>query len=157
MIAAAKEIVIINGRTILKENRGTIELENKWCESITKRIGFVKRNATTPKPIIVLALISEIGHTFYHNIHIMIKAHEISPEMVINLDQTSLPFIVISKYTLEEKGTSRVSVPDTADYCLITGTFDITLAGSEVSPNINQINFMLPRHLIIGLIKNCFP
>ena len=72
----------------------------------------------------------------------MIKAHEISPEMVINLDQTSLPFIVISKYTLKEKGTSRVSVPDTADYCLITGTFDITLAGSEVTPNINQINFI---------------
>ena len=33
-----------------KENRETIELGNEWCESITKRIGFVKRKAKTAKP-----------------------------------------------------------------------------------------------------------
>ena len=60
----AKEIVTANDRTFLKENGGTIE----WCESITKRIGFVKRKATTAKPIIAPGLISEIGHTFYHSI-----------------------------------------------------------------------------------------
>ena len=61
----AKEIVTANDRTFLKENGGTIE----WCESITKRIGFVKRKATTAKPIIAPGLISVIGHTFYHSIN----------------------------------------------------------------------------------------
>ena len=50
--------------------------------------------------------------------------------MVINIEQTSLPFILISKYTQEEKVISRVSVPGTADYRQITGTFDITMTGS---------------------------
>ena len=43
---------------------GTVKLENKWCESITKRIGFAKRKATTAKPIIAQGLVSEMGHTF---------------------------------------------------------------------------------------------
>ena len=49
--------------------------------------------------------------------------------MVINIDQKSVPFILISK-KLDEKGTSRVSVLDTADYRQITGTFSIAMAGS---------------------------
>ena len=48
--------------------------------------------------------------------------------MVINIDQKSLPLILISKYILGEKGTSRVSVPGT-DYRQIAGTFGITMAG----------------------------
>ena len=50
--------------------------------------------------------------------------------MVINIDQTSLPFIHIGKYTMEEKSTSRVSFPGTADYYQITVTFCITMAGN---------------------------
>ena len=166
IIAITKRIVTANDRTLLKENGGTIELGNKWCESITKQIGFVKRKATTAKPIIAPGLIFEIGHTFYHGINEIAKAHEIPPEMVINKDQLSLPFILISKYILEEKGASRVSVPDTTDYCQITGTFGIIMAGNVLpiqliyhgktllSQSINfQKNFMLPRPLIIGLMK----
>ena len=47
--------------------------------------------------------------------------------MVINIVKTSLPLVPISKYTLEEKGTSRVSVSRTTDYRQITG---ITMARS---------------------------
>ena len=57
-IAIAKGIVTANDVTLLKENGGTIELGNKWCESITKRIGFIKRKATTANPIIAPGLIS---------------------------------------------------------------------------------------------------
>ena len=49
--------------------------------------------------------------------------------MAINIDQKSVPFILISKKK-DEKGTSRVSVLDTADYRQITGTFSIAMAGS---------------------------
>ena len=49
--------------------------------------------------------------------------------MIINIHQTPLPFTLISKYTLEEKGTSRVSVSGTSDYRQITGTFGITISG----------------------------
>ena len=52
IIIIARGIVTANDRTLLKENGGTIELGNQWCESITKQIGFVKRKATTIKPTI---------------------------------------------------------------------------------------------------------
>ena len=121
MIAIAKRIVADNG--------GTSELGNKLCESIAKRIGFVKRKATAAKPIIAPGLISEAGHTLYHSVNGIVKVHELPPEVVINIDQTYLPFILTSKYTLEEKGLSRVSVPGTADYRQVRGTFGITMAG----------------------------
>ena len=102
MIAIAKAIVAAIDRTLLKENGGAIELGSKWCESIAKQIGFVKHKATTAKSIIAPGLISEIGHIFYGSINEIVKAHEIPPEMIISKDQKS-PFILISKYTLEEK------------------------------------------------------
>ena len=80
MIAIAKGIVTANDRTLLKENGGTTELGNKWCEFITKRIGFVKCKAATAKPIIALGLLFEIRHTFYHSINEIVKADEILPE-----------------------------------------------------------------------------
>ena len=103
MIAIAKGIVTAIDRTLLKENGGAIELGSKWCESIAKQIGFVKHKATTAKSIIAPGLISEIGHIFYGSINEIVKAHEIPPEMIINKDQKSLAFILINKYSLEEK------------------------------------------------------
>ena len=129
MMAIAEEIVTANDRTLLKENGGIIELWNKLRESVTKRIGFIKSKATTAKPIIAPGLISEIEHRFYHSINEIAKAHDIPPEIIINIDQTFLPFIHISKYTLEEKVTLRVSFPGTVDYRQITSTFGITMAG----------------------------
>ena len=108
MITITKGIVTANDRTLLKENGGTIELRNKWFKSMTKRIGFVKHKATTAKPISTPSLISKIRHIFFYflfySINEIVKAHDIPPEMVINIDQTSLLFILTSKYTLEEKG-----------------------------------------------------
>ena len=40
----ATGIIIANDRTLLKENGGTITLGIKWCESISKRLGYVKSN-----------------------------------------------------------------------------------------------------------------
>ena len=128
--AVATGIVIANDRTLLKENGGRITLGIKWCESILKRLGYVKRKATTAKPLIAPDLIKEIGLTFYNDINEIVHAHAIPAEMIINIDQTPLPFALISKYTLEKKGSSRVSVPATSDYRQITGTFAISMTGS---------------------------
>ena len=65
-----------------------------WIYS--KRIVFVKCRTTTAKPIIAPSLISEIGYTFYHSINEVVKGHEISHEIVINIDRTFLPSILFS-------------------------------------------------------------
>ena len=125
----ATGIIIANDRTLLKENDGTT-IGIKWCKSISKRLGYVKRKATTAKSLIAPGLIKEIGLTFYNDINEIVHAHAIPAEMIINIDQTPLPFVLISKYTLEKKDSSRVSVPGTSDYRQITGTFAISMAGS---------------------------
>ena len=61
----------------------------------------------------------EIG-SFYNSINKI--AHATPADMIINIDQTPLSFVFISKYTLAEKGSSRVSVSGTSDYHQITGT-----------------------------------
>ena len=127
MTAVATGLIMANDRTLLKEYGGTIQLGFKWCESISRRLKFVKRKATTAKPLIALGLIKEIGLTFYKEINEIVNAHQIPADMIINIDQTPLPFVLISKYTLEKKGSSRVSVPGTSDYRQITGTFAISV------------------------------
>ena len=53
----------------------------------------------------------------------------IPSELIIDIDQTPLPFVLISKYTMDEEGKKKIPIPGTADYRQITGTFAITLAG----------------------------
>ena len=88
---------------------------------------YVQRKATTAKPIIAPGLILEISLTFSNDIKKIVQAHEIPAEMIININQTLLPFLLISNYTLAEKGTSRVSVLGTSDYHQITGTFSLAI------------------------------
>ena len=128
--AVATGIIIANDRTLLKENSGTIKLGIKWCESILKRLRYVKRKATTAKSLIAPGLIKEIGLTFYNNINETVHAHAIPAEMIINIDQTPFPFALISKYTLEKKGSSCVSAPGTSDYRQIRDSFAISMASS---------------------------
>ena len=91
--AVATGIIIANDRTLLKENSGAITLGIKWCESISKWLGYVERKAATAEPLIVPGLIKEIGLTFYNDINEIVQAHAIPAEMIVN----------ISKYTLEKK------------------------------------------------------
>ena len=76
-----------------------------WIYS--KRIVFVKCRTTTAKPIIAPSLISEIGYTFYHSINEVVKGHEISPEMVINIDRTFLPSILFNSSSGSSSSSSN--------------------------------------------------
>ena len=76
-----------------------------WIYS--KRIVFVKCRNTTAKPIIAPSLISEIGNTFYHSINEVVKGHEISHEMVINIDRTFLPSILFNSSSGSSSSSSN--------------------------------------------------
>ena len=78
-----------------------------WIYS--KRIVFVKCRTTTAKPIIAPSLISEIGYTFYHSINEVVKGHEISHEIVINIDRTFLPSILFSSSSGSSSSSSSSS------------------------------------------------
>ena len=147
LIAIAKALVIANDRTMLAEFGGSIQLGWKWCTSVFKRMKWVNRKCTTSKPLIAPGLIKEVGFTFYKEISEAVQADNIPPELIINIDQTPLPFVLISKYTMNKKGESNVPILGTSDYRQITGTFVITLSGK-----------FLPMQLIYqGTTDRCHP
>ena len=65
VVGFATGIVLANDTTLLKENGGTVELIVGWCQSIFKRLNFVRRKSATAKPMITPGLIKEIGFSFY--------------------------------------------------------------------------------------------
>ena len=48
-ISIAKGLVKAHDQTLLKEHGGSIDLHQTWGQSIHRRLGFVKRKATTSK------------------------------------------------------------------------------------------------------------
>ena len=58
-------IIMANDRTLFRENSGTIKFGKKWCGSISKLLGYVKK-ATTVKPVIAHGLTGVFLCVFYH-------------------------------------------------------------------------------------------
>ena len=147
LIAIAKGLLFANDRTLLAEYGGSIKLGWKWCTSVFKRMKWVNRKCTTSKPAIAPGLIREVGFSFYKEIAEAVQADNIPPELIINIDQTPLPFVLISKYTMNKKGESSVPIQGTGDYRQITGTFSITLSG----------NFLPIQLIYQGTTDRCHP
>ena len=49
LVGIARGIVIANDRFILRENGGTVELQETWAQSIYRRMNMVRRRGTTSK------------------------------------------------------------------------------------------------------------
>ena len=116
VVGLATSTVLANGRTLLKENGGTVKFTVGWCKGIFKRLN-----------LIAPGLIKEIGFYFYKEIHELVKWFNIPNKLVTNIDQTPLPFALVSSYTMEKKGNQSVPVAETIDYHQITGTFGVNL------------------------------
>ena len=128
-IAIATGLVAASDRTMLKENGGTIELNETWAQSIHRRLGYVKRKNTTSKQPVAPGVLKEIGFTFYRAIDAAVSAYNIPHELIINIDQTPLKFFLISDYTLTKKGEKSVPITNSCDFRQITGTYAISMAG----------------------------
>ena len=147
LIAIARGIIIANDRTLLAEWGGTIKLGWTWCTSVFKRMKWSKRKSTTAKPVLSPGLIKEVGLTFFKQISEAVQADNIPAELIVNIDQTPLPFVLISKYTMNKTGEKSVPVLGTADYRQITGTFAVSMSGT-----------FLPMQLIYqGTTNRCHP
>ena len=85
---------------------------------------------TTAKATIAPGLIREVGLTFFNEIFETVKAHNIPPALIINIDQSPLPYVLISQYTMHKKGEKEVGVLGTDDYRQITGTLSVAMDGS---------------------------
>ena len=107
VVGFATGIVLANDRTLLKENGGTVELIVGWCQSIFKRLNFVRRKSLIVKTLDSSWFDKRNWISFYKEIHELIKWFNIPKELVINIDQTPLPFVLVSSYNMEKKGSLR--------------------------------------------------
>ena len=109
------------------EYYSTVTLGRPWAQSLFRRMGFVRRFATTGKVEIPEGAKREAELFFIHQIVSNIEKHEIPASLVMNLDQTPMKYVPCGKTTLEKQGTTTVPIHGVSDKRMITATFTITL------------------------------
>ena len=104
-------------------------MPRSWVQSIYRRMGFVRRLATTGRQPVPSGLYKECRTTYLRDISEAIKKHKIPPELILNSDQTPSSYISVGKVTMAKKGSTSVAIKGVTDKCKITLTFIISLSG----------------------------
>ena len=112
---------------------------SRWVASLFRRMGFVKRRKTSSKVDILDGARKEIEFLFHHDIVSGVEEFNIPETLIINIDQTPLKYVPVSKETMAKRNSTSVTTEGSDDKRMITGTFAVTLGG----------NF-LPMQLIYG-------
>ena len=103
--------------------------------------------ATIAKIPIALVLLSETKLDLQHKIKELQAWHKISEDLIINFDQTPLPYVCTGKHTSHTQGASNIPLVRKGKKKQITGTFTITMSGQ-----------FLPMQLIYqGTTDHCLP
>ena len=134
--AVAKGIVMANDRSLLVENGGHICLSNDWARKILYRMEkegkkMVRRMATTAKIPVAPGLLSEVKLDYQRKFKQLQSWHDIPEALILNFDQTHLPYVCSAKHTLDIRGSKSVPIVGKGKKKQITGTFTtISMAGT---------------------------
>ena len=129
-----------------------IDLEgSSWAKSLFKRMGFVRRMATTGKVEVSEEVRKELETTYLRSIISIMENNKIPKPMVINLDQTPSKYVPCCNKTLATKGIKSVSVAGSTNKRTITATFSITMDGTFLPMQIiySEKTYHLSPFLII--------
>ena len=127
-------VILSNDRSLLLENGGHIDVNTDWSRQVLYRFDTLghkmsSRMDTTARIPIAPALLSEMKLNFQHKIKDLQAWREIPQDLIINFDQTPLPYICTSNRTYHEKGASNVPLVGKGKKKQITGTFTVTMSG----------------------------
>ena len=123
-----------------EEHLKSICLENtEWARSLFRRMGFVRRAATTGRSKMPDRAIKEAGFIFHHSIVQIVDRYQIPPSLIMNFDQAPLKYAPVSSQTLAEKNVKTVAISGLSYRKALTATFGITYS-----------NHFLPMQLIYG-------
>ena len=104
---------IANDRSLLLENGGYIDLSTDWSRQVLycfQTLGrkMTSRMATTAKIPIAPALLNETKLDFQRKIKPLEAWHEIPEDLIINFDQTALPYDCTGNRTYHTQGASNI-------------------------------------------------
>ena len=102
--AVAGGFIIANYRSLLLENGGYIDLSKDWARQVLYRFENLGRKitsciATTAKIPIAPALLRETKLDFQRKIKELQTWYKIPEDLIINFDQTPLPYVCTGKRT----------------------------------------------------------
>lgn len=110
-------------------------------------MNFVRRKATTSKSKYTLADFAELKKSFLQSVVETVTMEEISPQLVLNWNQTGINIIPSSSWTMKERGSKRIELVGIKDKRQITAVFCCTIQGD-----------FLPVQLIYkGTTRRCHP
>ena len=109
----------------------TSPFSKTWALSLLKRMGYVKRKATTKSTPAMSGKVFEQAKTrFLRQITRMVKLREIPDNLIINLDQMGIHLVPTGDWTMATKGSRRVEMAGLGDKQQVKATFAACLDGN---------------------------
>ena len=142
---------------LIKQNSGVVGdidvSSSLWAASLFRRMGFLKRRKTSSKVDIPDGARKEIKFLFYHDIVLRVEEFNIPETLSINIDQTSLGYVPVSKETMAKRNSTSVTIEGSDDKRMITGTFAVTLSGNFLSMQLiysGKTNQSISRYYLVS-------
>ena len=131
VMAVGEGMVKAHDRTMLVQHGGHIQITKAWALSLLKRMGYVKRKATTKStPGMSGEEFKRVRKEFLKQIAGIVKLQDIPDNLIINLDQTGIKLVPAGDWTMAAEGSRRVEVIGLSDKRQVTATFAATLDGT---------------------------
>ncbi len=134
-ISCAEGIVQSKDSNLLATNGGHISLTRYCGKNLLRRMGYVKRRAST-KAKVTVAIFEELKKQFLLDINTVVEMDEIPFELIINWDQTGIHYVPVSSWTMEKEGSKRVEIAGVDDKRQITAVFAGSLTGDFLPPQL---------------------
>ena len=146
VVACAAGVVKSEDHNLLASNGGHISLTKNWGKSFLKRMGFVKRRASTSAKVMPDKF-DELKAQYIFDVKVNIEMDEIPADLVINWDQTGIHYIPVGQWTIEKAGSKRVEIVANDDKHQITAVLAGSLTGE----------FLPPQLIYKGTTPRCLP
>ena len=134
-IGCAKGIVKSRDSNLLSCNGGHISLTKSWSKNLLRRMGYVKRRAST-KAKVTVQKFDEVKTQFLLDIKAVVEIDEVPFELIINWEQTGIHYVPVSPWTMEKEGSKRVEIIGIDDKRQITAVFAGSLTGDFLPPQL---------------------
>lgn len=109
VMAAGEGIARAHNRTLFVQHGGHIQITKTWALSLLKRMGFVKRKATTEStPSMSGEEFERVEAGFLKQVARMVQVHDIPDSLIINLNQTGLKLVPAGDWTMAAQGSRWV-------------------------------------------------
>lgn len=105
-MAAAHGILMSSdcGHAKLVEFSGHVNLSRQWAYHLLGCMNYVRRKATTSKNKHTPQNFAELKEIFLNDIAAVVGMEEITPELVVNWDQTGIHLVPASGWTMDKMG-----------------------------------------------------